>query len=110
MSEKTIPISIIMVMLASLLISMATAQPPMPPCWFYGTATVEGLPAQDNLNVTAAIRGTNLTWTTNTKNGTYGWIQMGSTSFYVPYDNLTSPIKDGGINGCLLYTSDAADE
>jgi len=85
--------------LVSLSVSIVIAQPPMPPCWFYGTVTVGGSPAPDNLNVTAVIRGTNLNWTTKTKNGTYGWTQMGSTSFYVDSDNSSTPDKDGGIDG-----------
>jgi len=100
MKEKTIPLATI-VMLVSLSIPIAMAQP-MPPCWFYGTVSVEGSPAQDNLNVTAGIRGTNLTWTTKTKNGTYGWREMGSDRFYVDHDNLTTPIKDGGVNGDIV--------
>jgi len=99
MRDETPLLAMIVVMLVSLSIPIAKAQPPMPPCWFYGTVSVKGLPAQDNLNVTAAIIGTNLTWTTKTKNGTYGWTQMGSTSFYIPYDNLTTPNKDGGVDG-----------
>ena len=102
MREKIIPSAIIIVMLASLLIPMAIAQPPMPPCWFYGTVNVEGLPAQDNLNVTAVIKGTSLSWTTKTKNGTYGWTQSGSSSFYIPSDVPTTPEKDGGVNGDII--------
>ncbi len=105
MIEKTIPLAITVVMLASLPISTAMAQPPMPPCWFYGTASVEGMPAQDNLNVTATIRGTNLTWTTKTKNGTYGWTNRGSTSFYIPSDDPMTPDKDGGVDGDIIEFS-----
>jgi hypothetical protein len=74
----------------------------MPPCWFYGTVNVGGSPAQDNLNVTAVIRGTNLNWTTKTKNGTYGWTKMGSSSFYIPSDDPMTPDKDGGVNGDII--------
>lgn len=99
--EKTIPLATIIVIL-SLSIATAMAQPPMPPCWFYGTVTVEGLPAQDNLNVTAVIRGTNLTWATKSKNGTYGWTQRGSSSFYIPSDDPMTPDKDGGVDGDMI--------
>lgn len=81
---------------------MVIAQVPVPPCWFYGTVSVDGSPAQDNVNVTAVIKGTSLAWTTKTKNGTYGWIQRNSTSFYVPSDNLTTSDKDGGVNGDVI--------
>ena len=98
MRKNTIRFIIIVVTLVYPLIPTAMAQPPMPPCWFYGTATVDGLPAPDNLNISAVISGSNLTWTTRTKNGTYGWVQRGSTSFHIPYDNMTSPNKDGGVD------------
>jgi len=95
--RKTATILLILLFLS---IYVAEAQPPpTPPCWFYGTASIDGLPAQDNLDVTATIKGTNLTWTTKTENGTYGWLQRGSTTFYIPYDNVTSPNKDGGVDG-----------
>lgn len=99
MRKNIILFVIIIATLVWPLIPTAMAQPPMPPCWFYGTATVNGLPAQDNLNISAVIRGSDLTWTTRTKNGTYGWVQRGSTSFHIPYDNMTSPSKDGGVDG-----------
>lgn len=95
MKKRTIlPFTIIVVMIFSL-VPPAIGQVPEPPCWFRGTVTIDGLPAQDNQNVTAKIRGTNLEWTTKTTNGTYG----GSNSFYIPYDNSTNPSKDGGENG-----------
>lgn len=103
--RERIPLAIIMVTSMSMLVSIVMAQPPMPPSWFYGTVIVEGSPAQDNLNVTAAIRGTNLTWTTQTKNGTYGWTQRGSSSFYIPSDYPTTPDKDGGVNGDVIEFS-----
>jgi len=74
----------------------------MPPCWFYGAVSVEGLSAQDDLNITAVIKGTNLTWTTKTKNGTYGWTKMGSSSFYIPSDNPMTGDKDGGVDGDII--------
>jgi len=100
--KKALPLALIIVALASLLILGAPAQPPMPPCWFYGTVSVEGSPAQDNLNITVAIGGTNLTWATKTRNGTYGWTAMGSSSFYIPSDDPTTPNKDGGANGDII--------
>lgn len=102
MRAKSILPAIITVILVSLSISIAVAQPPMPPCWFYGTVTIEGLPAQDNLNVTAGIRGTNITRTTKTKNGTYGWTKRGSSSFYIPSDDPETPHKDGGVNDDII--------
>jgi hypothetical protein len=82
-----------------LLTPEAAGQPPQPPCWFYGTVSIDGQPAQAGQNVTASIRGTDLNWTTLTVNGTYGWPQKGSVSFYLPYDNSTTLIKDGGEDG-----------
>ena len=59
-----------MMILVSPAVSIAIGQPPMPPCWFYGVVNVGSLPARDDLNVTAIIQGTSLSWTTKTKNGT----------------------------------------
>jgi len=75
------------------------AQIPQPPCVFYGNVNVGRNPAQDGLNVTAAIAGTTLKWTTETKNGTYGWPVKGSSLFMIPSDNPDAPEKDGGITG-----------
>lgn len=97
MKKKTILLAMIIVMLA--LSPIVVGQPPMPPCWFYGVVSVEGLPAHDDLNITAVIRDTNLTWITKTKNGTYGWTKMGSSSFYIPSDEPSTPHKDGGVDG-----------
>lgn len=102
MREKTIPLAIIIVMTVSLSIPIAVAQPPMPPCWFYGTVSVAGLPAQDDLNITAVIRGTNITSITKTKNGTYGWTKMGSSSFYIPSDDPMTSDRDGGVDGDII--------
>lgn len=75
------------------------AQPPMPPCVFYGYVYVGGKPAQDGLNVTAVISGTTLKWTTETRSGTYGWPVKGSSSFEIPSDDPETPEKDGGVTG-----------
>ena len=73
--------------------------PPNFPCWFYGNVYINGTPAPNGVNVTAFISGTNLNWTTQTKGGSYGWPQKGSTSFYIPYNNDSAPTKTGGDDG-----------
>jgi hypothetical protein len=75
------------------------AQPPPPPCVFYGYVYAGGKPARDGLNVTAVIGGTTLSWTTETRNGTYGWPVKGSSSFMIPSDDPETPEKDGGVTG-----------
>jgi uncharacterized integral membrane protein len=93
MKGKTILVCIV-ILLISLSISKVMA-PPVPPCAFHGYVYVSGKLAQDGLNVTAAIRGTALRWTTQTKGGTYGsW-----SNFYVPSDNSDTSEKDGAAAG-----------
>jgi len=68
---------------------------PMPPCVFYGDVKdEEGMLAPDGLIVKARIAGTNLEWTTETKNGTYGFFNDPIDS-----DSPDTPEKDGGTNG-----------
>lgn len=78
------------------------AQLPQPPCVFYGYVTAGGKPAKDGLNVTAAIAGTTLKWTTQTKGGTYGWQTQGSSFFLIPSDDPDTPEKDGGVTGDIV--------
>jgi hypothetical protein len=64
-----------------------------------------GLPARNGLTVTIAIRGTTLNWTTETKNGTYGWPAKGSSlpdGLWIPSDDPETSEKDGGVNGNLI--------
>jgi hypothetical protein len=75
------------------------AQPPSPPCAFYGYVNVGGKPAQDGLKITAVIAGASINWTTETKNGTYGWQIQGSSLFTIPSENASAPEKDGGLTG-----------
>lgn len=81
--------------------SLVQAQPPMPPCFFFGTVTIGGLKAPDGLNITAVIANTSLKWTTQTVNGTYGWQRMGSKSFYIP-SATPEATKDGGIDKDII--------
>ena len=87
------------ILLFSALILNVLAAPPMPPCVFYGYVYVGGRPASDGLTVTAVISGTTLTWTTETKNGTYGWPAKGSSEFWIPSDDPETSEKDGGVTG-----------
>jgi hypothetical protein len=98
MKAETILVCIVTLLI---LLSMpkVIAQPPMPPCVFYGYVYVGGKPARDGLNVTAVISGTTLKWTTKTRSGTYGWPVKGSSSFEIPSDDPETPGKDGGVTG-----------
>jgi len=87
------------ILLFSALILNVLAAPPLPPCVFYGYVYVGGRPARDGLTVTAVISGTALTWTTETKNGTYGWPAKGSSEFWIPSDDPETSEKDGGVTG-----------
>jgi hypothetical protein len=93
MKGKTV-LSFIIILLIFLQVSTVltrAATPPLPPCLFYGHVYVDGSMAQDDLNVTAVISGATLSWTTQTKNGTYG---LG-----IPGDNASTPEIDGGSSG-----------
>ena len=82
---------------------MAEPLPPAPGCVFYGNVYVNGKPAPDGLNVTAEISGTNLTWTTKTENGTYGWETRGSSTLGgsggIPADTSNTTAPNGGTTG-----------
>lgn len=94
MKDKHIFLMVGVILLFSTLIT-AKAQPPMPPCSFFGSVKVNGSPAPDGLNVTIVIRGTTLKWSTETKDGAYGPIE-------IPSDNMTTPEKDGGKDGDVI--------
>lgn len=85
------------------LLTLSVLAQPSPGCVFYGTVTIGGNPAPDNVNVTAEIAGTNLSWTTLTKNGTYGWPDKGSTILGgtggIPGQNPEDSHIDGGSYG-----------
>jgi hypothetical protein len=99
MKGKIVLVSIVM-LLALLLMSNVIAQgPPSPPCVFYGYVTIGGKPAPNGSNVTAGISGTNLNWTTQTVDGTYGWLYKGSSVFEIPSQNPNATQKDGGVDG-----------
>lgn len=99
--EAIVKFTITLLTLASLVYCLMpdTLAQPTPGCAFYGYVTVRGEPAPDGLNVTAAIRGSGLSWTTQTVNGTYGWGTKGSSQLLIPSDNSDSPEKDGGVAG-----------
>jgi len=94
MKRNALSTILVTFIIASILIPKGFSQPNLP-CWFYGNVGIDGLPAPDNLNVTAMISGTNLNWTTQTKNATYGE----TPSFNIPYDDSSTPNKDGGVDG-----------
>lgn len=73
--------------------------PPSPPCVFYGYVTIGEDLATDGLNVTAAIVGTGLKWTTQTGSGTYGWPVKGSSLLSIPSNDPDTSQKDGGVTG-----------
>jgi hypothetical protein len=89
------------ILLLCLSIREVVAQPPLPPCVFYGYVSVGGKPAQDGLSVTAVISGTTLNWTTETRNGTYGWpyLAPGSIMLAIPSNDPETSGKDGGATG-----------
>jgi len=92
----------IIILLISTPILSVFAAPPLPPCAFYGYVYVGGRPARDGLTVEAVISGTTLAWTTETKNGTYGWPAKGSSlpdGFWIPSDDPEISGKDGGVTG-----------
>jgi len=97
--KRKIVLLCIVILLTFLSTHKAMTQFPQPPCVFYGYVQVGGEPAQDGLNVTAIISGTTLKWTTETKNGTYGWPDKGSSNFTIPSDDPETPEKDGGVTG-----------
>lgn len=75
---------------------------PMPGCAFWGYVTIGGKPAPDRLNVTATIAGSDLSYTTRTKNGTYGWGTMGSTPLNIPSDGaVTGDTVEFYVNGTM---------
>lgn len=101
MRDKTVLLCIVILILSSALVLNVMAIP-LPPCAFYGYVYVGGQPAQDGLNITAVIQGTTLKWTTETKNGTYGWPNKGSSlpdGFWIPSDDPETSEKDGGVTG-----------
>lgn len=75
--------------------TVVKAQPPTPPCFFSGSVKINESPAPDGLNVTAVVKGTTLKWSTETKDGAYGPIE-------IPSDNQTTPQKDGGRDGDII--------
>lgn len=85
-------ISISELLFISPVISEVMAQPPTPPCAFYGRVYVGGTSAQDGLEVKAVIAGTALSWNTTTKYGNY-------TNLIVPSDDPDTPGKDGAVTG-----------
>lgn len=101
MRDKTVLLFIVTLIVSSSLMHNVMA-PPLPPCAFYGYVYAGGEPAQDGLNITAIIQGTTLKWTTETKNGTYGWPIKGSSvpdGFWIPSDDPETSEKDGGTTG-----------
>ena len=98
----------LIILLISTSILGVFAAPPLPPCAFYGYVYVGGQPARDGLTVTAAISGTTLNWTTETKNGTYGWPAKGSSlpdGLWIPSDDPETSEKDGGVTGNTIEFS-----
>jgi hypothetical protein len=85
------------------LLTLSVFAQPSPGCIFYGYVKIGGQPAPDNVNVTAEIAGTSLSWTALTMNGTYGWPAMGSTYLGgtggIPGQNPDDSQIDGGSDG-----------
>jgi hypothetical protein len=90
---------VVLLLICAWIPEVARAPPPLPPCVFYGYVYTGGRPAKDGLNVTAVISGTSLKWSTETKNGTYGWPLKGSTYLEIPSDDTETAEKDGGVTG-----------
>jgi hypothetical protein len=101
MKVETILVCVVMLLIL-LSMSKAAAQPPSPPCVFYGYVSVGGKPARDGLNVTVVISGTTLNWTTQTGDGTYGWPVKGSGSFEIPTQDPNATGRDGGVAGDVI--------
>lgn len=102
MTGKAFLKCMIILLFSTSVLSALAAAPPLPPCSFYGYVYVGGRSAQDGLNVRAVISGTALMWTTETKNGTYGWPAKGSSvpdGFWIPSDDPETTEKDGGVAG-----------
>jgi hypothetical protein len=104
MKTKKIPMLMITVVVCLFVIAcvMAEPLPPEPGCVFYGNVYVDGKPAQDGLNITAEDSGCSQTWTTETKNGTYGWSFRGSSTFIIPSDNSNTSTPNGGTDGDIV--------
>ena len=89
-----ISLSMSEVLLISPSVPKVMAQPPSPPCVFYGRVYVGGKPAQDGLVVTAVIAGTALSWTKGTLYGNY--------SILIPNNSPAIPGKNGGVSGDII--------
>jgi hypothetical protein len=99
MMKAKIILACLVILVFSLSMHKVLAQPPSPPCVFYGYVSVGGKPALDGLKVTAVIRGATLNWTTETRSGTYGWGAEGSSDFWIPSNDPETPGKNGGATG-----------
>ena len=83
-------IFVLMPVIMILLAVNAKAVPAVPSA-FWGTATIDGSPAQNGLIVTAEINGVNYAQPSATKNGYYNVIVKG--------DDTSTLQKEGGVNG-----------
>ena len=103
MKRKTVFTCIIILLFSLLMpnVLKCAGAVPLPPCIFYGYVFVNGVPAQDGLNVTAVISGVGH-WTTQTMNGTYGWPLKGSSYLQIPSDDPDTSAIDGGVDGARV--------
>lgn len=101
--KKTLPI--IISLIAFCVLTHVVVAPPLPPCAFYGYVNVGTKRAPDGLIVMARIRDTELNWTTETCNGTYGWPNKGSSKpngFSIPSDDTTTTEREGAVSGNII--------
>jgi hypothetical protein len=92
---KTILLVCAMLTFTLILVVSVIAQPPMPPPIYIGFVYVGSNLAPVGLNVTAAISGTSLAWTTYTVNGI-----IGNYKIVIPADDTESTSqRDGAVPG-----------
>lgn len=92
--EKRKLAMIVIIALATASFGLVNAIPSMPHK-FYGSVTIDGLPAPDGIFVDAYIDGVMYEWTT-TSDGSFGW----DGEFQVPGDDSDTPsYLEGGVDG-----------
>lgn len=93
MKIKLLTITLVLGLAFALGAGNVAAAPPGMPNAFYGSVTIDGTPAIDDITVTAHIG--DLSWSTTTSGGQYGY----SPQFIIPLNDPATPQKDGGVNG-----------
>ena len=93
MKIKLLTIALVLGLAFALGAGNVAAAPPGMPHAFYGSVTIDGTPATDDIPVSAHIG--DLSWSTTTSGGQYGY----SPQFIILLDDPETPQKDGGVNG-----------